>query len=176
VADAALAAVRDQGAHVGFVNPGGMRNDLQSGVEGTVTFAQAQAVSPFNNTLVVMDFSGAQLRTVLEQQWDRPEGTMMLQVSRNVAYQWDSTKPKGSRIVPGSLKVDGVAVDDGKTYRIVANNFLAEGGDRFPMFGQGSKRSDTGISDLSSLIAYLKQHPETGASAATPTSGVVKLR
>jgi 5'-nucleotidase len=176
VADAALAAVRDKGAQVGFVNPGGMRNDLQSGEQGNVTFGQAQAVSPFNNTLVVMDFTGAQLRTVLEQQWDRPEGTMMLQVSRNVAYQWDSTKPKGSRIVPGSLKVDGVAVDDARTYRIVANNFLAEGGDRFPMFGQGANRLDTGISDLNSLIAYLKQHPETGASSVTAKPGVVKLR
>jgi len=176
VADAALAAVRSEGAQVGFVNPGGMRNDLQSGAGGSVTFGQAQAVSPFGNTLVVMDFSGAQLRTLLEQQWDRPEGSMTLAASRNLAYQWDSTRPKGSRIVAGSLKIDGKPVEDGKTYRVVANNFLAEGGDRFPMFGQGVKRKDTGISDLSSLIAYLKQHPETGAASVAPQGQIVKLR
>jgi 5'-nucleotidase len=176
VADAALAAVRDQGAQIGFVNPGGIRNDLQSGADGTVTFGQAQAVSPFSNTLVVMDLTGRQLRTLLEQQWDRPEGSMMLQASRNLGYQWDSTRPKGSRVVAGSLKVDGARVEEGKTYRVVANNFLAEGGDRFPMFGQGTNRKDTGIRDLDSLVAYLKQHPETGAASAAPQTHIVKLR
>ena len=176
VADAALAAARAEGAQVGFVNPGGMRNDLQSGADGSVTFGQAQAVSPFGNTLVVMDFSGAQLRTLLEQQWDREQGAMTLGASRNLAYQWDSTRPKGSRIVPGSLKLDGKPVEDGKTYRVVANNFLAEGGDRFPMFGQGKNRKDTGISDLQSLIAYLKQHPDTGAASVAPQSRIVKVR
>jgi len=167
VADAALASVRDQGVQIGFVNPGGMRNDLQSGADGTVTFGQAQAVSPFGNTMVVMDLTGQQLRTVLEQQWDRPEGVMMLQVSRNLVYDWDGTRSKGSRIVPGSLKVNGVAVEDGKTYRVVANNFLAEGGDQFPVFAQGARRNDTGIRDLDALVGYLKQHPETGADAGS---------
>ncbi|MFK3738113.1 bifunctional metallophosphatase/5'-nucleotidase [Massilia sp. TN1-12] len=176
VADAALAAVRGQGAQVGFVNPGGMRNDLQSGDGGVVTFGQAQAVSPFNNTLVLMDLTGAQLRTLLEQQWDRKEGSTTLGASRNLAYQWDSTQPKGRRIVPGSLKVDGKAVQDKQTYRVVANNFLAEGGDGFPMFAQGSNRKDTGIADLDALIAFLKQHPETGAAGVAAQSPITKLR
>jgi 5'-nucleotidase len=176
VADAALAAVRDQGVVLGFVNPGGMRNDLQSGEGGNVTFGQAQAVSPFGNTLVVMDLTGAQLRTLLEQQWDRKEGQMHLQASRNLAYEWDSTRPKGSRIVAASLKIDGAAVVDAKTYRVVANNFLAEGGDEFPMFAKGGKRKDTGIRDLDSLVAFLKQHPETGAATAAPQARIVKLR
>jgi 5'-nucleotidase len=176
VADAALAATRREGAQIGFVNPGGMRNDLQSGSGGAVTFGQAQAVSPFNNTLVVMDLTGAQLRTLLEQQWDRKEGSTTLGASRNLAYQWDSTRPKGSRIVPGSLKIDGKAVEDKATYRIVANNFLAEGGDGFPMFAQGANRKDTGIADLDSLIAFLKQHPETGAASAAAQAPIRKLR
>lgn len=176
VADAALAAARKEGAQIGFVNPGGMRNDLQSGERGGVTFGQAQAVSPFNNTLVVMDLTGAQLRTLLEQQWDRKEGSTTLGASRNLAYQWDSTQPKGRRIVPGSLKVDGKAVEDKQTYRVVANNFLAEGGDGFPMFAQGTNRKDTGIADLDALIAFLKQHPETGAAGVAAQSPITKLR
>ena len=176
VADAALEAMREQGVTVAFMNPGGMRNDLQSGADGTVTFGQAQAVLPFANTQVVMDLTGAQLRALLEQQWERDDSSMMLQVSRSLTYQWDSTQPKGKRLVPGSVKVDGVAVADAKVYRISANNFLAEGGDRFPMFGKGTNRNDTGVRDLDTLVAYLKQHPEVGATNAAPQPRIVKLR
>ena len=35
----------------------------------TLTFKQAADVQPFANTLVNMDLTGAQIKTVLEQQW-----------------------------------------------------------------------------------------------------------
>jgi 5'-nucleotidase len=98
------------------MNPGGIRKDLEVGQGGVVSFGQAQAVLPFGNTLVVMDLTGAQLRAVLEQQWDRPGGgRYMLQVSHSLTYAWDSTRPVGQRLVPGSLKVNGVAVDDARS-------------------------------------------------------------
>jgi 5'-nucleotidase len=150
------------------MNPGGIRRDLEAGEGGVVSFGQAQAVLPFGNTLVAMDLTGAQLLRVLEQQWDRPgDGRYMLQVSQGLSYQWDSTRPKGQRIVPGSARVNGVPVDPGKTYRVVANNFLAEGGDNFPALAEGVNRIDTQIRDLDGLVAWLKQHPETGATGAS---------
>jgi 5'-nucleotidase len=159
------------------MNPGGIRKDLEVGEGGVVSFGQAQAVLPFGNTLVVLDLTGAQLRAVLEQQWDRQGGPYMLQVSRSLSYAWDSTRPVGQRLVPGSLKVDGKPVDDAGTYRIVANNFLADGGDFFPTLAKGSKRVDTGMRDLDALIAYMKQHPDTGAAAmAAPQPRINKVR
>jgi 5'-nucleotidase len=177
IADAVAAATREQGVQVGFMNPGGIRKDLEVGEGGVVSFGQAQAVLPFGNTLVVLDLTGAQLRAVLEQQWDRQGGPYMLQVSRSLSYAWDSTRPVGQRLVPGSLKVDGKPVDDAGTYRIVANNFLADGGDFFPTLAKGSKRLDTGMRDLDALIAYMKQHPDTGAAAmAAPQPRITKVR
>jgi 5'-nucleotidase len=177
IADAVAAATREQGVQVGFMNPGGIRKDLEVGEGGVVSFGQAQAVLPFGNTLVVLDLTGAQLRAVLEQQWDRQGGPYMLQVSRSLSYAWDSTRPVGQRLVPGSLKVDGKPVDDAGTYRIVANNFLADGGDFFPTLAKGSKRVDTGMRDLDALIAYMKQHPDTGAAAmAAPQPRINKVR
>jgi len=169
IADAAVAATRDQGAQVGFMNPGGIRKDLEAGEGGVVTFGQAQAVLPFGNTLVVMDLTGAQLRRVLEQQWDRPASSepSILAVSGSVAYAWDGTQPPGRRVT--SVKVDGAPLDDNRTYRVVANNFLAGGGDNIPMFAGGTRRVETGLRDLDSLIAYLQKHPELGgASLAAP--------
>jgi 5'-nucleotidase len=172
IADAAVAATREQGVQIGFMNPGGIRKDLETGAGGVVSFGQAQAVLPFGNTLVAMDLTGAQLRTLLEQQWDRPEssGVTHLQVSQALSYEWNESRPKGQRIVPGSVKVNGKPVVDTQTYRVVANNFLADGGDNIPMFAKGTRRVETGLRDLDALVAYLKQHPETGAAtlAAQP--------
>jgi len=163
---------------LGFMNPGGIRKDLEAGGNGVVSFGQAQAVLPFGNTLVVLDITGAQLRAMLEQQWDRPGNSQyMLQVSRGLSYAWDSTRPVGQRLVPGSLKVDGKPVEENKTYRIVANNFLAEGGDNFPALAQGVNRKDLGMRDLDALIAWLKQNPDIGASSlAAPQPRIQKVR
>jgi 5'-nucleotidase len=177
IADAAVAAMREQGAQVGFMNPGGIRKDLEAGEDGVVSFGQAQAVLPFGNTLVVMDLTGAQLRRVLEQQWDRPASSdpSILAVSSGLVYDWDGTRPPGRRVV--NVKVDGVPLADGRTYRVVANNFLAGGGDNIPMFAQGTRRVDTGLRDLDALIAYLQKHPELGgAGVAAPPSRIRKIR
>jgi 5'-nucleotidase len=180
IADAAAAATREQGVQIGFMNPGGIRRDLEAGEGGVVSFGQAQSVLPFGNTLVVMDLTGAQLVRVLEEQWDRPgHERYMLQVSQGLSYQWDSTRPAGQRIVPGSVKVNGAPVDPNKTYRVVANNFLAEGGDNFPTLGQAANRVDTQIRDLDGLVAWLKQHPEIGAAGASlvaPQPRIQKVR
>jgi 5'-nucleotidase len=178
IADAVVAAMREQGVQLGFMNPGGIRKDLETGAGGVVSFGQAQAVLPFGNTLVVLDLTGAQLRSMLEQQWDRPaKDQYMLQVSSSLSYAWDSTRPVGQRLVPGSLKVDGKPVEEGRTYRVVANNFLADGGDNFPALAKGVNRKDTGMRDLDALIAYLKQHPEIGAtSLAAPQPRITKVR
>jgi 5'-nucleotidase len=124
-----------------------------------------------------MDLTGAQLRRVLEQQWDRPasSGPAILAVSSGLAYDWDGTQPPGRRVV--NVTVDGAPLADGKTYRVVANNFLAGGGDNIPMFAQGTRRVDTGLRDLDALIAYLRQHPELGDAGVTaPQPRIRKVR
>jgi 5'-nucleotidase len=181
IADAALAATRDKGTQIGFMNSGGIRKDLEANADKVVNFGQAQAVLPFGNTLVVMEMSGAQIRTLLEQQWDRPPASeaSILQVSNGFYYRWDESKPKGSRIVPGSVRLNGVPLEDGQTYRVVANNFLAEGGDDFPAFAKATNKNDTQIRDLDALMSYLRTHEgAAGAPAASlaPTARIEKVR
>jgi 5'-nucleotidase len=65
------------GTDIGFINPGGIRGDIlglaEGGYPATVTYKQAATVQPFANTLVKMTLTGAQLKSVLEQQW-QPAG------------------------------------------------------------------------------------------------------
>ena len=77
IADSQLAATTPPqlgGAVAAFMNPGGIRTDLlfaPSGVEapGEVTYEEAFTVQPFGNSLVTMTLTGAQIETMLEQQF-----------------------------------------------------------------------------------------------------------
>ena len=53
-------------------------------------------------------------------------------------------------------------LDDQREYRIVANNFIAGGGDRVPMFLQGKNVIDTGIKDIDVFMTYIKQQENAG--------------
>lgn len=180
IADAVLAATQAHGAQIGFMNLGGIRKDLEAGSDLAATYGQAQAVLPFGNTLVVMDLSGAQIRALLEQQWARPASSFdsVLQVSEGFSYRWDGTRPRGQRIVPGSVKLHGAPLHDARTYRVAVNNFVAEGGDNFPEFAKGANRVDTQVRDLDALIDYLGKHPGIGAASATlaPSPRIDKVR
>jgi 5'-nucleotidase len=150
VADAHLAAGRKGGAAIAFTNSGGLRADLPA---GDVTYAQAFAAQPFGNTLVTFTLTGAQLVTALEQQWlgSRPK---VLQPSSNVGYAWSASAAPGSRVVPGSLKIDGHPLAPDARVRVTANSFLAAGGDGFGVFAEGTDRVG-GPNDLEALIEFL---------------------
>lgn len=180
VADAMLDAARVDGAQISMMNPAGMRRDLEAAADMTVNLGQVQAVLPFSNTLITMDLTGAQLMAVLEQQWkqkfDDPQRAL-LQVGRGLTYQWSAERPTGSRIVPGSLKLNGKAIEDGATYRVVVNNFMAEGGDGFTVFKEGTRRRDAGLRDLDSFIDYLVRRQNSGAPVGTlaPEARVTRI-
>jgi 5'-nucleotidase len=151
VADAHLAATRKDGAGVAFTNPGGIRAELPA---GDVTYAQAFAAQPFGNTLATFTLTGAQLVKVLEQQWQgsRPR---VLQPSANVSYAWSASAAPGSKVVPGSLKINGRVLAPDARVRVTVNSFLAAGGDGFVAFGEGTERVG-GPNDLDALIEYLR--------------------
>ena len=164
IADAFLAATREHSTQIAFMNAGGIRKDLDVAENLTATVGQVQIVLPFGNTMVLMDMTGAQLRTLLELQWDRPGATdpSVLQISHGFTYRWDPSKPRGQRVVPGSMKLHGVALQDAATYRIVTNNFLAEGGDNFPIFKAARNKIDTQVRDFDALVEYLVKNDKAG--------------
>lgn len=87
------------GAEIGVTNPGGLRAELYYGDDGVITYAEANAVLPFVNNLWTTTLTGAQLKTMLEQQW-QPEGGsrpfLALGLSDNVTYTYDPAQAAGS--------------------------------------------------------------------------------
>jgi 5'-nucleotidase len=161
IADAQLAATEPAGfgdAVVAFMNPGGIRDDLDfvSGgpeADGEVTFGEAFTLQPFGNSLVTMTLTGTQIDTLLEQQWVGQPFPRILQVSDGFTYTWDAAQPPGSRVDPVTIQIRGVVVDPGAGYRVTVNSFLAAGGDLFTVLVDGTDRLGGEI-DLDALVTY----------------------
>ncbi|USX13480.1 bifunctional metallophosphatase/5'-nucleotidase [Oxalobacteraceae bacterium OTU3CAMAD1] len=167
VADSVLAAGRPFGVQIAFMNDGGIRSDLETGADKRVTIGQAQVVLPFGNKLVAMNLKGWQIYELLEQQWigGRDSWRGLLQVSDGFTYQWDAKRGEGSKVVADSVMLNGVPLQRESSYRVMVNNFLAEGGDAFPMFANGANRAESGILAVDALTAYLVKREETGKPA-----------
>ena len=180
IADGQLLATTNEGAVAAFMNPGGIRTDLVaaqiSGGEqaGELTYAELFAVQPFGNTLMTRSVTGAQLETMLEQQWSLVGVTEKfngLAVSVGFTYEWSGARPLGDRIDPASIKLDGVRIDAAATYRITVNGFLADGGDGFSVLRQGTDRK-AGPLDLEAFEGFVAAHQPLAPGAL---DRVVKL-
>ncbi|MCF6468805.1 bifunctional metallophosphatase/5'-nucleotidase [Nonomuraea sp. MG754425] len=163
IADAQLAATRTGGnAQIALMNPGGVRAPLsyasspaQEG-DGVVTYGEAFTVQPFNNLMQVVTLTGAQLKTVLEQQFtggpNNQAFTKILQPSANFTYTYSQGAAWGSKV--SEMKIDGVPVTDTQTIRVAANNFLVGGGDAFLAFRDGTDLW-SGPLDVDAFVEHL---------------------
>jgi 5'-nucleotidase len=164
IADAQLAATnaKDRGAaDLSFINTGGVRTDLVPRADGSITYGQIFALEPFGNTLVVRTLTGAQLKAVLEQQFEERDGKTQLRASTlvpsaNFHFAFDLSRPAGDRIV--AMTLDGKPIDPSGHYRVTVNNFLASGGDGYTVLTEGTETFDAGL-DLNALEAWLATNP-----------------
>ncbi|PMC76956.1 5'-nucleotidase C-terminal domain-containing protein [Brachybacterium sp. UMB0905] len=144
---------------IGWMNPGGIRAELwydQAADEGdgVITYAEANNMVPFGNTLNSGKVTGAQFIQMLEEQW-AADGARFLafSVSENIEYTFDSTRERGERIL--DVRVNGEPIDPDATYTIVAASFLFEGGDGMETLAQATDIADTGVLDRDAFVEYL---------------------
>ncbi|RLP83965.1 bifunctional metallophosphatase/5'-nucleotidase [Mycetocola lacteus] len=155
---ASLSTPERGAAEIGIVNPGGMRTDIAA---GNVTYAQANGVLPFVNNLYTTTLTGAQVKKVLEEQWQRDGAGnvpsrpyLQLSLSDNVHYTFDATRPEGDRIT--TISVAGAPIDPARGYRVGTFGFLITGGDNFREFNNGVGTRDSGLVDRDAWIDYLR--------------------
>lgn len=152
VAEAQLARVKDQGVTISLANSGGLRASIDA---GPVTMGEVLTVLPFQNTLSTFEVTGVELLAALENgasQYEEKAGRF-LQVA-GMTYTVDPAAAAGGRI--SDVKVaegDGfVALDPAKSYLVVSNNYVRQGGDGFEMFVNAAKSYDFGP-DLADVVA-----------------------
>jgi len=175
IADAELNATSIAGAVVAFVNEGGIRTDVPFassafGMQGgDVAYGELFNVEPFGESLVTMDLTGAQIKTLLEEQFKGctagfpvPANTVrkfdaFLQLSAGFSYTWNKNAAPCSKVEPDTIAINNVAVIPSAKYRVTVNSYLADGGDQFYVLTDGTDRVG-GPQSLDVLTDYFAKH------------------
>ncbi|MDO5498729.1 MAG: 5'-nucleotidase, partial [Propionibacteriaceae bacterium] len=148
----------DDPEFIGVQNPGGTRADFDA---GDITYQEAASILPFANTLMTTQLTGAQVKTMLEQQWQRDAAGavpsrpfLALGLSENVTYTYDESRAEGDRIT--SITVNGEPIDPAGRYTVGSGSFLISGGDNFRVIGEGVNTRDTGRVDLEAWVDWIR--------------------
>jgi len=176
VADVQLWALNDDGTRsvdITVMNPGGLRADINA---GDTTYREAADVQSFANTLVTVEMTGAQVKAVLEEQW-QPAGAsrpfLKLGVNEALSYTYDPTAAQGSHII--DIFLDGLPLDLAAKYTVGANSFLGGGGDNFTTFALDevkATKADSGKIDLEAMVDYFEVFGSAAPDYAQRAVGV----
>ncbi len=152
IADAMLDRVKDKGITIAIQNGGGIRASIDA---GEVTMGEVLTVLPFQNTLSTFEVNGATMMEALENGASLIEegGGRFAQVA-GLKYTFDAAAEPGARVSGVVVMEAGawVPLDAGKTYGVVSNNFVRNGGDGYKMFRGASNVYDFGP-DLAEVTA-----------------------
>jgi 2',3'-cyclic-nucleotide 2'-phosphodiesterase (5'-nucleotidase family) len=137
---------------IAIMNNGGIRTELRA---GDATYGSLFEIQPFGNTLYSLTMTGAQLRGLIEAMLGKQPVNDHVS---GLTIRYDSSKPRGSRIVSVTT-ADGVPLSDTRSYNVILNDFLATGGEGYNASGRATASKPLNIVDLDALIDYLKSLP-----------------
>lgn len=151
VVDAMLAAYPGDGLHpdIAMHNNGGIRAALP---QGPVTFGQLYAALPFDNQLMALDLTGAQVLQILEH--SVADGAGKMQVG-GMSFRFDASQSRGQRII--EAKIGGEPLQREKVYRVVTIDYLAGGGDGQATFLEGANPT-YGDTAVWVVAEYIRTH------------------
>ena len=165
-------------ADLGMQNPGGVRDDFYPAGDGSINYGQAALVLPFNNTLKTAEYTGAQIKQILEEQWQPASASrlyLQMGLSKNVTYTFDPNRAKGDRIT--SIRIDGSPINPAHTYTVASNAFLitnvGAAPDNFATFMRGSNYRDTLVQDLDAFVGWISKNSPLSPSFAKHAVAVV---
>lgn len=173
IAEAGRASMADflgEDVDLGFMNAGGVRQDLPA---GEVTYRDVFNIQPFGNGIAVGNLTGADILLALEQQWKDPAGSrprLALGFSDGFTYSYDPTAPQGERVIEATLH--GEPIDPARTYSVAMSSFLFDGGDGFDAFTNVTDYRDVGYKDVTALADYLEANPAVEPRGAQGDVGV----
>ena len=155
---------------IAIQNGGGVRTDI---ARGDLTMGDAYKLLPFANTLVEMDMTGAEIKTVLEEALDyalQPDGsTGAYPYAAGLRWHVDATKAMGDRLsrmeVKGRDDASWRPLDMNATYRLVTNNYIAAGRDGYKTFKtvkNDGRYTDTYLDYAQSFVDYVQERGTVG--------------
>ncbi|MGW8361259.1 5'-nucleotidase C-terminal domain-containing protein [Streptomyces wedmorensis] len=81
-------------------------------------------------------------------------------------------KPQGAdRLLADTVRIDGRPLSPDTTYKVALNEFLANGGNGFTVFGDITAREGGEVTDLDALVTRLETTTSATSPAAPPAPG-----
>jgi len=155
VADAMRVAGR---ADVAIMNGGGIRGGKLYAANASISRRDVLAELPFGNRVVTIDISGRALKAAIENGLSQlPNASGRYPQVSGLVVEADLKRPPGSRIT--AIKIGNAALDEGRSYRLATNDFLARGGDGYAMFADTAPAgTDTDAPTVAGeMIEYIKR-------------------
>jgi 2',3'-cyclic-nucleotide 2'-phosphodiesterase (5'-nucleotidase family) len=185
VTDAMRTKYEPIGVQFAITNSGGLRADLTCPTTDNpndfcpaftpppypITRGQVLGVLPFGNIVVTLDINGAELKTMLENGVSQmPAANGRFPQVSGLCFTYDIALSAGSRVTSavvadaaGNCTATPVDLTASTTYRIAENDFMASGGDGYPVFTSRATTQD-----------IMDQVVADHVAAASPLSPVVK--
>lgn len=174
---------------IAIQNGGGVRTDI---AKGDLTMGDAYKLLPFANTLVEMDMTGAEIKSVLEEALDyalQPDGsTGAYPYAAGLRWHVDAAKPIGQRLsnmeFKGRNDSSWSPLDSTATYKLVTNNYIAAGRDGYLTFKtvkNDGRYLDTYLDYAQSFVDYVRERgsvgklPESEYSTQTISKQIMKV-
>lgn len=133
---------------VAITNAGGIRQDLP---RGAVKVRDVVSVLPFNNYLLVLELSGAQLKETLEN----PES-----IAAGVRFTYRTVD--GRRLIEDLARADGKRIEPDDRLKVVVNDFMYRGGDSYRLKAYDPEPEETAIDWREPLLRRLRLLQEQG--------------
>lgn len=153
-------------ASIAFLQGGGIRASIDHKAnDGQITKEDAATVMPFDSKMELLEMTGADLLAALEHSvhryTDGEQRGEFLQMS-GVQVVYDMNQPTGKRVVEAKVlcalcQVPTLEnIEPSKLYKVIMQDFLADGGDGFTMFEGKSIRKYATL-DIEVFLEYLKK-------------------
>lgn len=145
------------GADIALYNGGGIRDSADM---GAITLETAMAILAFENNVVAIEMTVAQIIEALElgvSSYPEVAGKF-LQVS-GLRFFFDPNRPAGERVVKLYIGGQHINLNDmNKTFVVVTNDFLVAGGDEYTMFAEGKELEVFDTIDTQMFIQYIQEN------------------
>lgn len=166
-------------ADIALQNAGGVRTGLAA---GPVTYAQARAVLPFDNTLILFDLSGGELQNLLEEAVDyalAPTGSSgAYPYAAGLRFRVDASKPRGERLsrveINRGLRGQWQPLEQTARLQLVVNSFMASGQDGYHTLGKlrrHGRARETHIPYSQAFVDTLIDLQKAGKELEKPSPG-----
>ncbi len=147
-------------------NSGGVRLNRQI-PPGTFTLADVLELYPFENTVIILDLKGEDLKSVLETSsrfYPRENGGFLQ--SLGLEYTVNTNNPHqilsndGLKILkPGNrvsgIKINGKPLENERYYKIAINDYMYNGGNGYSQFRNAKNAIDTGVLVQDAIVDFL---------------------